>query len=61
MLQACNHQVSARRLLWAAHSLSAEDEFEQLKLLKYALMDDLLTGRVRITPLLTAEHSQASA
>lgn len=30
-----------------------KQEFEKLKSLKIALMDDLLTGRVRVTPLLT--------
>ena len=41
---------------------SEEDEFEKLRLLKAGLMDDLLSGRVRVTPLLAeATHQQGSA
>lgn len=47
---------------WVAHILSdadikqrtEEDQLEKLRLLKAGLMDDLLTGRVRVTPLLEA-------
>ena len=35
-----------------------EDEFEKLRLLKAGLMDDLLTGRIRVTPLLTEAAQQ---
>ena len=38
-----------------------EKELEKMRFEKAALMDDLLTGRVRVTPLLTAEHPQKSA
>ena len=36
-------------------------QLQKLRNEKSALMDDLLTGRVRVTPLLTAEHPQKSA
>ncbi len=45
----------ADRLNQEALSLSG------LNAVKSALMDDLLTGRVRVSPLLTAEHPQKSA
>lgn len=51
---------------WIAHILSdadikqrtEEDQLEKLRLLKAGLMDDLLTGRVRVTPLLTEAAQQ---
>lgn len=55
---------------WVAHILSdadikqrtEEDQLEKLRLLKAGLMDDLLTGRVRVTPLLAeAAQQQGSA
>lgn len=45
-----------------AKQVFAEEEHQKLKLLKSALMDDLLTGRVRVTPLLTeAEREKECA
>ena len=35
-----------------AKQLAAENEHQKLCILKCGLMDDLLTGRVRVTPLL---------
>lgn len=41
----------------ASEQLAREQKLcEKLKLQKAGLMDDLLTGRVRVTPLLTEEH-----
>lgn len=47
-------QLRISQILEEADSkgLSAESEYVKLKRLKSGLMDDLLTGRVRITPLL---------
>ena len=37
------------------------DQLQKLRLVKSGLMDDLLTGRVRVTPLLAAESHDGSA
>lgn len=37
-----------------------EDDLEKLRLLKAGLMDDLLTGRVRVTPLLNTNNEQGA-
>ena len=54
---------------WVAHILSdadikqrtEEDQLEKLRLLKAGLMDDLLTGRVRVTPLLAEAAQQTGS
>lgn len=47
----------ARRVAGASLRIRAEEqELQKLRLEKSGLMDDLLTGRVRVTPLLTEEH-----
>ncbi len=51
-----NREAALTRRLDAEARLLAK-----LQTQKSALMDDLLTGRVRVTPLLTAEHPQKSA
>lgn len=46
--------ISARGVLQTARLRSESDCQEKLKLLKCGLMEDLLTGRVRVTPLTQA-------
>ena len=55
-LMVANREAALTRRLDAEARLLAK-----LQTQKSALMDDLLTGRVRVTPLLTAEHPQKSA
>ena len=51
-----------RRLTAIDMQLRSEQQYlAKVHAQKSALMDDLLTGRVRVTPLLTAEHPQKSA
>lgn len=62
----CPHLPEQRqiieRLATADGCISVEEiELQKLLELKSALMDDLLTGRVRVTPLLTAENTPKSA
>ncbi|MNV94430.1 hypothetical protein D3C71_1892240 [compost metagenome] len=48
-----------RRMRTAQEKLNAELEFlKKLRLQKFGLMDDLLTGRVRVTPLLAEAARQ---
>jgi len=62
----CPHLPEQRqiieRLASADGCVSVEEiELQKLRELKSALMDDLLTGRVRVTPLLPAENTPKSA
>jgi len=55
------HQI-AKVILSVDQRVAAEQaEAEKLRLLKKALMDDLLTGKVRVTPLLEKEEEEPAS
>ncbi len=54
-------RIVAKTLAAKQHLETEELQLLKLGLLKSGLMDDLLTGRVRVTPLLAAERQERSA